>query len=112
MLFKKKVQATRKKVRIDAREDRKRLPYDPNKLVQRNEGLAIIEIKDQELCLKECDHKSCTYFCPSQVFSWIREETRVLPERCVECGACVLGCPYNNINWDYPPGGGGIKYRY
>lgn len=34
------------------------------------------------------------------------------PERCVECGACRIVCPYGNIDWHYPRGGFGIVYRF
>ena len=32
-------------------------------------------------------------------------------EKCVECGACRIGCPYFNIEWRYPKGGFGVQYK-
>ncbi|ASS88165.1 hypothetical protein GLN3_14745 [Geobacillus lituanicus] len=32
-------------------------------------------------------------------------------EGCHECGSCRIGCPYENIRWEYPRGGHGIVFR-
>lgn len=70
-----------------------------------------ISIKKKNVCLKKCENKPCTYYCPSRVFSWKDEEIKVAYERCMECGACPWGCPYDNISWRYPPGGYGVNYK-
>lgn len=69
-----------------------------------------IKIKDEKICLK-CKNKPCTYYCPSRVFSWASNKIKVDYERCIECGACPWGCPQNNIKWNFPPGGDGVKYK-
>jgi len=56
-------------------------------------------IKDQGVCAN-CKEKPCTEFCPARVF-----------EGCLECGACRIACPNNNIDWNYPRGGFGIQFR-
>ncbi len=71
-----------------------------------------IYIKNDKTCLDDCENKPCTYYCPSRVYSWSGEEQeiKVAYERCVECGACPWGCPYDNIKWEYPPAGYGVCY--
>lgn len=70
-----------------------------------------IKIKDVEVCRVKCENKPCTYYCPSRVFYWSDDNRiKILYERCIECGACPWGCPYNNISWQYPPGGYGVSY--
>lgn len=59
---------------------------------------------------ERCDTKPCLLFCPSQVFTW-EEGLQIRYERCVECGACLRGCPHTNIHWDYPRAGYGISHE-
>jgi ferredoxin like protein len=67
-----------------------------------------ISIKDKDVCLEKCEN---TYYCPSRVFEWEDEKIKVSFKRCMECGACPWGCPYDNISWTYPPGGYGVNYK-
>ena len=71
-------------------------------------------IKDQAICRDQCECKYCTVFCPSDVYRWEEKERKlsVAHEDCFECGACRIGCPYNNIEWRYPRGGFGVQYKY
>ncbi|MGF7185656.1 ferredoxin like protein [Desulfitispora alkaliphila] len=71
-----------------------------------------ISIKDKTTCFKKCKDKPCTYFCPTQVYSWSGREIKIDYARCIECGASVMGCPYGNIDWFFPRSGYGISYRY
>jgi len=32
--------------------------------------------------------------------------------QCIECGACRIACPCDNIYFDYPRGGFGVIHRY
>lgn len=67
-----------------------------------------IKIKNPAIC-RECENKPCTYYCPTRVFSW--EDALLIDyRRCIECGACPYGCPSENIAWQYPAGGYGVKY--
>lgn len=69
-------------------------------------------IVNQELCAK-CKEKTCTYICPADVYG-IDEVTGkmvVQYENCLECGACRIACPKNNINWSYPSSGYGVVYK-
>lgn len=71
-----------------------------------------ISIRKDKVCLEECENKPCTYLCPSRVFYWEENSIKVMYKRCVECGACIWGCPYENIDWHFPRGGFGVEYRY
>jgi ferredoxin like protein len=46
------------------------------------------------------------------VYHWDGEKTTVSYENCIECGACRMICPYNNISCVMPRGGYGIRYQY
>jgi len=70
-----------------------------------------IEIVDQSVCAR-CPEKWCTHVCPAAVYSWDGEKTVVSYENCIECGACRMICPYNNIACVMPRGGFGVQYRY
>lgn len=84
---------------------------DPIQYIKmRIDKISHIEQLDSELCLK-CDKRPCLLFCPSQVFTW-EEQLIINYERCVECGACLRGCPYKNIHWDYPRAGFGIVHEF
>ena len=67
-----------------------------------------IKIIDRDVCLQKCENKPCTYYCPSRVFYRENKKIKIIYERCLECGACPWGCPYNNIEWNFPPGGFGV----
>lgn len=68
-------------------------------------------IIDQAVCAK-CEGKPCTTFCPAQVYEWEHGKILVGYEGCLECGTCRIGCPYANIDWQYPRGGFGVAYKY
>ncbi|MEJ6951928.1 ferredoxin family protein [Natronospora cellulosivora (SeqCode)] len=72
-----------------------------------------IKIKSKKPCLSNCENKPCTYYCPSRVFSWSGDDQEIKVDytRCMECGACPWGCPYDNIDWHYPPAGYGVHYE-
>lgn len=69
-----------------------------------------LSIKDQSVCAK-CKDKPCTNFCPAHVYELKDGHINVGFEGCLECGACRIGCPHNNIEWKYPKGGNGVQYR-
>jgi len=71
-----------------------------------------LEINDKEICRK-CDTKDCVYVCPVGNYkNGSNGEISVSWEGCLECGSCRFACSRNAINWNYPRGGYGIKYRY
>ncbi|KJE50008.1 MULTISPECIES: ferredoxin family protein [Acidiplasma] len=75
-----------------------------------------LSIRDSGLCL-ECEKENgnpqpCILICPAGVYTWEDKKIVVGYENCVECGACRIACPYDNINWEYPRFGRGIALRY
>ena len=77
-------------------------------------GNAHIEIRNQRICADECEGKYCNYFCPAGVYEWDEEQKVNLVSfgNCLECGACAIGCPYENIRCESPRGGYGAQFRF
>ena len=77
-------------------------------------GNPHIEIRNQRVCAEECEGKYCNYFCPAGVYEWDEEKKVNLVSfgNCVECGACAIGCPYDNILCQSPRGGFGVQFKY
>ena len=63
---------------------------------------------NQDICIM-CKGKECTKFCPANVFAWsnINDELIVFYENCLECTACIIGCPYEAIEYIHPKAGFG-----
>src|SRR3989338_11636578 len=62
---------------------------------------------DSHICQDKCAPKYCTNACPAIVYSVEQstQETKSSFENCVECGTCLVACPYEAIDWVYPRGG-------
>lgn len=72
-----------------------------------------VDIRDQARC-QECPGKECLVICPVKVFQWTHnnnDPVSVHYRQCVECGACRLACPKDNIAFCYPRAGGGVVFR-
>jgi len=67
---------------------------------------------DQERC-RSCTHRTCTFACPARCYEWSEERARVefAYEACLECGTCLLLCDNGAIDWHYPVGGFGVRFR-
>jgi len=65
-------------------------------------------------CVTKCKDKPCTTVCPAKVYEWEAAHNKVVVnyENCIECGAARMLCPYDNIAFDWPAGGLGVKYKY
>lgn len=65
-------------------------------------------------CIQSCRDKPCTTVCPAKVYEWEEGHKKILVayENCIECGACRMLCPYDNIACEWPKGGFGIKYKF
>lgn len=69
---------------------------------------------DNEIC-QNCDSKTCVQVCPAGVYKRDpNDEKRVTVshDNCLECGTCTKACQENAIDWQYPDGGMGVKYRF
>jgi ferredoxin like protein len=72
-----------------------------------------LQVLNFDICALHCPDKLCTLFCPAEVYKWEEENTRMQVgyEGCHECGSCRIGCPHENIKWEYPKGGHGVIFR-
>ncbi len=71
-----------------------------------------IRLKDKTTC-KKCisDYSApCTFFCPASVYELDEGYIRINFSNCLHCKTCDLKCPFQNIVWDLPEGGGGPRY--
>ena len=71
-----------------------------------------ILLKDGDVCRK-CisDYGApCTAFCPASVYEREEAGIRVNFSNCIHCKTCDLKCPFRNIVWNLPEGGGGPRY--
>ncbi len=55
---------------------------------------------------------SCTVFCPAGVYELEGDKIRVNFSNCLHCKTCDLKCPFENIVWNLPEGGGGPRYTF
>ncbi|MEA2655583.1 MAG: ferredoxin like protein [Chloroflexota bacterium] len=76
-------------------------------------GKPHIEIIAQDVCATKCEGKYCTHFCPAGVYEWNEEQKKTLVSfgNCIECGACSIGCPFDNIACQSPRGGFGAQFK-
>ncbi len=75
-----------------------------------------VKIKDPKRCIEECLPKygaPCILFCPGQVYelSEDKDEIKMQPSNCLHCKTCQNKDPLQNIEWTFPDGGGGPRYR-
>ncbi|MBN1838026.1 MAG: 4Fe-4S dicluster domain-containing protein [Spirochaetales bacterium] len=78
-----------------------------------------IAIKEPELCAacKESLGAPCLYFCPGNVYSEDPAGAEgggliaVSFIHCLHDRACLVKCPFDNIDWRDPAGGEGPRYR-
>jgi ferredoxin like protein len=69
---------------------------------------------DENIC-RECGERVCTFICPARVYVPKPDDERAIQvhyENCLECGTCRVACAREGIQWEYPNGGMGVKYRY
>lgn len=74
---------------------------------------AHVELKSGDPCAKDCKDKPCTFVCPANVYFWEEAQKKILVayENCIECGACRMLCPFDNIACHWPRGGFGVQYK-
>lgn len=83
----------------------------PNHLILRN----------GDTCRTVCEpqYKSpCTHFCPAAVYEMVPSDKgagqfdlNINYTNCIHCKTCDIKCPFENIDWTVPEGGGGPQYR-
>ncbi|HEY8270269.1 MAG TPA: electron transfer flavoprotein-ubiquinone oxidoreductase [Pseudobdellovibrionaceae bacterium] len=78
-------------------------------------------IGNGDICRTVCEpeYKSpCNHFCPASVYEMLPSqkhqgqlELQVNYTNCIHCKTCDIKCPFENIEWTAPEGGGGPQYR-
>jgi electron-transferring-flavoprotein dehydrogenase len=79
-----------------------------------------------DICRTECEPKyksPCNHFCPANVYEMVpaaqgssgggksQYDLQINYTNCIHCKTCDIKCPFDNITWTVPEGGGGPKYR-
>lgn len=65
---------------------------------------------NQDIC-RTCREKPCIKVCPAGTYEANPDNTVTVHfERCLECGAALVACPFGSIKFEWPTGG--ISYRY
>jgi electron-transferring-flavoprotein dehydrogenase len=74
-----------------------------------------LTILNREVCDKQCRglfNAPCITFCPAGVYEEINGEVKPAnPSNCLHCKTCQRKCPFDNIRWTVPEGGGGPRYK-
>lgn len=78
---------------------------------------AHIKLRDDSAkspCVKKCKDRPCTVICPAKVYAWEEAQKKIIVsyENCIECGACRMICPFDNIDCHWPRGGFGVQYKF
>ena len=81
----------------------------------REEQPSHLRILDGGICLEKCAPlfgKPCITFCPAGVYETIAGKVKPAnPSNCLHCKTCQRKCPFDNIRWTAPEGGGGPRYK-
>jgi len=81
----------------------------------REEEPSHLTIVDPEICETKCTpvfNSPCITFCPAGVYETIHDEVKPAnPSNCLHCKTCQRKCPFDNIRWTVPEGGGGPRYK-
>ena len=55
------------------------------------------------------------YYCPAGVYEYVETKgdlrLQINSQNCIHCKTCDIKCPFENIDWTVPEGGGGPRYR-
>ncbi len=81
----------------------------------REEQPSHLTILDRTICDTKCRpffEAPCITFCPAGVYEAIHDEVKPAnPSNCLHCKTCQRKCPFDNIRWTAPEGGGGPRYK-
>jgi len=77
-------------------------------------------LQNGDTCRSICEPKykaPCVQFCPANVYEMIpspahvgEKELQINYTNCIHCKTCDIKCPFENIDWTVPEGGGGPRY--
>ena len=81
----------------------------------REEQPLHLTILDSDICRTRCTPQfgsPCITFCPAGVYETVHDEVKPAnPSNCLHCKTCQRKCPFDNIRWTVPEGGGGPRYK-
>jgi len=81
----------------------------------REEQPCHLTIVDSGICSTKCTpqfNSPCITFCPAGVYETVHDEVKPAnPSNCLHCKTCQRKCPFDNIRWTVPEGGGGPRYK-
>jgi len=81
----------------------------------REEQPCHLTIVNTDICSRECTtkfHRPCITFCPGGVYETVHDTVKPAnPSNCLHCKTCQRKCPFDNIRWTCPEGGGGPRYK-
>ncbi len=81
----------------------------------REEQPSHLQIIDPTICVTKCKplyNAPCISFCPAGVYEEIHGQPKAAnPSNCLHCKTCQRKCPFDNIRWTAPEGGGGPRYK-
>jgi len=81
----------------------------------REEQPSHLQIRDPAICVEKClsvFQAPCITFCPAGVYEAIHGQPKPAnPSNCLHCKTCQRKCPFDNIRWTAPEGGGGPRYK-
>lgn len=77
-------------------------------------------VDNTDICRDTCNDQymaPCNHFCPANVYEMVSDQGQSEQKRlqvnytnCIHCKACDIKCPFDNITWTPPEGGGGPQY--
>jgi electron-transferring-flavoprotein dehydrogenase len=77
-------------------------------------------LQDGAICQNTCHpqfESPCVRFCPASVYEMVPDATiegkkklQINYTNCIHCKTCDIKCPFENIDWTVPEGGGGPRY--
>ncbi len=83
----------------------------PNHLLVANTGVC------RDVCYEKYN-SPCNHFCPANVYEMVpdveipgKKRLQVNYTNCIHCKTCDIKCPFDNIDWTVPEGGGGPQYK-
>jgi electron-transferring-flavoprotein dehydrogenase len=80
----------------------------------REEQPVHLLVRDPKACetCRETYGQPCITFCPAGVYECIQGALKPAnASNCLHCKTCQRKCPYDNIRWTVPEGGGGPRYK-
>lgn len=81
----------------------------------REEQPSHLKILDPTICETKCTpvyNSPCITYCPAGVYETIHDEVKAAnPSNCLHCKTCQRKCPFDNVRWVAPEGGGGPRYK-